>query len=159
MDRYDKDSFYFNSTENVWCWKQTSTGKIFKASTKSKLLKIKEREFIGTGNYERDEYNLGNGYISTEEFGKITGIGGKEYVSMLLKRGITPMKVYDKNSGGQGVHRPENRRKKGLHFIDCLKKTNIKFSRIRNKFNTKVWVFENLNDEKISNFKKYWKEK
>ena len=37
MDRYDKESFYFSITENLWCWKQTSTGKIFKAKTKTEL--------------------------------------------------------------------------------------------------------------------------
>jgi len=157
---YTKDSFYFNSTEQLWCWKQSSKNIIHKASTIEELKKIKNKELVGQGNYDhKNDSTLEQGHTSTEEFAKITEIGSKEYVSMLLKRGITPMKVYDKNSGGQGVHRPENRRKKGLHFIYCLKKTNIKFSRIRNKFNTKVWVFENLNDEKISNFKKYWKEK
>ena len=35
MDRYDKNSFYFSITENLWCWKQTSSGKIFKAETKT----------------------------------------------------------------------------------------------------------------------------
>ena len=43
MERYDQNSFYFSPDENVWCWKQTSTGKIFKASSKSELLKIKEK--------------------------------------------------------------------------------------------------------------------
>ena len=51
MNRYNKDSFYFSITENQWCWKQTSTGKIFKAKTKTELLNIKEKEFIGSGNY------------------------------------------------------------------------------------------------------------
>ena len=70
---YTEDSFYFNSTEQLWCWKQTSTEKIFKAKTKSELSSIKEKQFIGSGNYER-EYNLGDGLVSTEEFGKITGV-------------------------------------------------------------------------------------
>ena len=86
MDRYDKNSFYFSITENLWCWKQTSTGKIFKSESKTELLKIKEKQFIGSGNYER-EYNLDRGQISTEEFGKLTSLGSKEYVSLLLKRG------------------------------------------------------------------------
>ena len=95
MNRYGKYSFYFSITENLWCWKQTSTGKIFKAKTKTELLNIKEKEFIGSGNYKR-VYNLGKDYISTEEFGKIAEIGSKEYVSLLLKRGTTPLKDYDK---------------------------------------------------------------
>ena len=159
MDRYDENAFYYSPTENVWCWEQSSKGKIFKASTKSELLKIKNKNFLGSGNYKKEKYNLGEGFISAEEFGKITGIGGKAYVSMLLKRGTTPINVYDKNSGGAGVHKPENRRKKGLHFINCLKKSNIKYSQIINQFNTKVWVFKNLGGQKIVNFKKYWKEK
>ena len=84
MERYDQNSFYFNITENLWCWKQTSTGKIFKAKTKSELTKIKDSQFVGSGNYER-EYNLGEGLISTEEFGKITGVGTKQYISLLLR--------------------------------------------------------------------------
>ena len=156
MDRYDKDSFYFSITENLWCWKQTSTGKIFKAKTKTELLNIKEKEFIGSGNYKR-VYNLGKDYISTEEFGKIAEIGSKEYVSLLLKRGTTPLKDYDKKIGGQGIHRPENRRKKGLLFIECLNKSKIEFDRILNQYNTKVWVFKNVNKEKIKIFKNHWK--
>ena len=39
MDRYDKNSFYFSITKNLWCWKQTSTGKIFKSESKTELLK------------------------------------------------------------------------------------------------------------------------
>ena len=75
MERYDQNSFYFNVTENLWCWKQTSTGKIFKAKTKSELTKIKDSQFVGSGNYER-EYNLGEGLISTEEFAFVTDIKG-----------------------------------------------------------------------------------
>ena len=36
---YTEDSFYFNSTEQLRCWKQTSTGKIFKAKTINELKK------------------------------------------------------------------------------------------------------------------------
>ena len=96
MDRYDQNSFYYSITEELWCWKQTSTGKIFKAKTKSELLSIKEKQFVGSGNYER-EYNLGEGLVSTEEFGKITGVGTKQYISLLLKRGTTSTNKYDKN--------------------------------------------------------------
>ena len=116
MDRYDKNSFYFSITENLWCWKQTSTGKIFKAETKTELSKIKEKQFIGSGNYER-EYNLDKGQVSTEEFGKMTNLGTKQYISLLLKRGTTPISSYDKNTGGDGVHRPEGRRKKDFTLL------------------------------------------
>ena len=155
---YDKNSFYFNTSENLWCWKQTSTGKLFKASTKTELLKIKEKQFIGSGNYEREprEYNLGKGQISTEEFGKMTGVGTKQYISLLLKRGTTPISSYNKISGGDGVHKPEGRRKKGLHFIKCLEKSKISYDRVLNQYNTKVWVFQNVNQEKIDTFKKLW---
>ena len=114
MDRYDQNSFYYSITEELWCWKQTSSGKIYKAKSKSELLKIKEKQFVGSGNYER-EYNLGEDLISTEEFGKIADVGTKQYISLLLKRGTTPVNNYDKNQGGDGVHKPEARRKKGLH--------------------------------------------
>ena len=155
MERYDKNSFYYSVTEELWCWKQTSSGKIYKAKSKSELLKIKEKQFVGSGNYER-EYNLGEDLISTEEFGKIADVGTKQYISLLLKRGTTPVNNYDKNQGGDGVHKPEARRKKGLHFIECLNKSKIGFDRVINQYNTKVWVFKNVTQDKINNFKKYW---
>ena len=155
MDRYDQNSFYYSITEELWCWKQTSSGKIYKAKSKSELLKIKEKQFVGSGNYER-EYNLGEDLISTEEFGKIADVGNKQYISLLLKRGTTPVNNYDKNQGGDGVHKPEARRKKGLHFIECLNKSKIGFDRVINQYNTKVWVFKNVTQDKIKNFKKYW---
>ena len=111
MERYDQNSFYFNITENLWCWKQTSKGKIFKAKTKSELTKIKDNQFIGSGNYDR-EYILKEGLISTEEFGKITGVGTKQYISLLLKRGTTPINSYETISGSDGVHKPEVEEKK-----------------------------------------------
>ena len=157
-NRYDQNSFYFDLTEKLWCWKQTSTEKIYKAKTKSELLQIKEKKYIGSGNYDRD-YKLDKGFLSTEEFGKMSGVGSKEYVSMLLKRGTTPLNKYGSQPSGQGVHKPENRRKKGLHFIECLNKSKINFERISNQFNTKVWVFKNVNDDKINQFKKYWTNK
>ncbi len=43
---YTEDSFYFNSTEQLWCWKQTSTEKIFKAKTIDELRQIKENNYI-----------------------------------------------------------------------------------------------------------------
>ena len=155
MDRYDQNSFYYSITEELWCWKQTSIGKIYKAKTKSELLKIKEKQFVGSGNYER-AYNLGEDLISTEEFGKIADVGTKQYISLLLKRGTTPLNNYDKNQGGDSVHKPEARRKKGLHFIECLNKSKIGFDRVINQYNTKVWVFKNVTQDKIKNFKKYW---
>ena len=155
MDRYDQNSFYYSITEELWCWKQTSSGKIYKAKSKSELLKIKEKQFVGSGNYER-EYNLGEDLISTEEFGKIADVCTKQYISLLLKRGTTPVNNYDKNQGGDGVHKPEARRKKGLHFIECLNKSKIGFDRVINQYNTKVWVFKNVTQDKIKNFKKYW---
>ena len=155
MDRYDQNSFYYSITEELWCQKQTSSGKIYKAKAKSELLKIKEKQFVGSGNYER-EYNLGEDLISTEEFGKIADVGTKQYISLLLKRGTTPVNNYDKNQGGDGVHKPEARRKKGLHFIECLNKSKIGFDRVINQYNTKVWVFKNVTQDKIKNFKKYW---
>ena len=155
MDRYDQNSFYYSITEELWCWKQTSSGKIYKAKSKSELLKIKEKQFVGSGNYER-EYNLGEDLISTEEFGKIADVGTKQYISLLLKRGTTPVNNYDKNQGGDGVHKPEARRKKGLHFIECLNKSKIGFDRVINQYNAKVWVFKNVTQDKIKNFKKYW---
>ena len=158
MDRYDKNSFYFSITENLWCWKQTSSGKIFKAETKTELLKIKEKQFI---DYEREprEYKLDKGHTSTEEFGKMTGLGTKQYISLLLKRGTTPISSYDKNTGGDGVHKPEGRRKKGLHFVKCLERSKITYDKVLNQYNTKVWVFQNVNQEKIDAFKKLWAEK
>ena len=38
---YTKDSFYFNSTEQLWCWKQNSKNIIHKASTIEELKKLK----------------------------------------------------------------------------------------------------------------------
>ena len=100
---------------------------------------------------------MGDGLVSTEEFGKITGVGTKQYISLLLKRGTTPSSNYDKTQGGDGVHKPEGRKKKGLHFIECLNKSNISFDRVTNQYNTKVWVFKNITKEKIKDFQKYWK--
>ncbi len=96
---YTEDSFYFNSIEQLWCWKQTSTEKIFKAKTINELKKIKETNFIGKGNYEhKNDSSLEKGHTSTEQFAKMTNIGSKEYVSMLLKRANEPLKNYDKRA-------------------------------------------------------------
>ncbi len=89
----------------------------------------------------------------------MSGVGSKEYVSMLLKRGTTPLNKYSSQPSGQGVHKPQNRRKKGLHFIECLNKSKINFERVLNQFNTKVWVFKNVNNDKINQFKKFWTNK
>ena len=70
---YTEDSFYFNSTEQLWCWKQTSTEKIFKAKTINELKQIKENNFIGKGNYEhKNDASLQKGHTSTEQFAKLT---------------------------------------------------------------------------------------
>ena len=68
------------------------------------------------------------------------------------------MTGYDKNTGGAGIHKPEGRRKKGLQFIKCLEKSKISYDRVLNQYNTMVWVFHNINQEKIDAFKKFWAE-
>ena len=147
---YTKDSFYFNSTEQLWCWKQSSKNIIHKASTIEELKKIKNNELIGQGNYDhKNDSSLEQGHTSTEEFAKITGIGSKEYVSMLLKRGLSPIKNYDK--------RAEDKKKRGLNFISCLKKSGINFEQI--VYKRKVWVFKNVDNNKIKIFKDLWQKK
>ena len=147
---YTKDSFYFNSTEQIWCWKQSSKNIIHKASTIEELKKIKNNELIGQGNYDhKNDSSLEQGHTSTEEFAKITGIGSKEYVSMLLKRGLSPIKNYDK--------RAEDKKKRGLNFISCLKKSGINFEQI--VYKRKVWVFKNVDNNKIKIFKDLWQKK
>ncbi len=147
---YTKDSFYFNSTEQIWCWKQSSKNIIHKASTIEELKKIKNNELIGQGNYDhKNDSSLEQGHTSTEEFAKITGIGSKEYVSMLLKRGLSPIKNYDK--------RAEDKKKRGLNFISCLKKSGIDFEQI--VYKRKVWVFKNVDNNKIKIFKDLWQKK
>ena len=147
---YTKDSFYFNSTEQLWCWKQSSKNIIHKASTIEELKKIKNKELIGQGNYDhKNDSTLEQGHTSTEEFAKITEIGSKEYVSMLLKRGLSPIKNYDK--------RAEDKKKRGLNFISCLKKSGIDFEQI--VYKRKVWVFKNVDNNKIKIFKDLWQKK
>ena len=89
----------------------------------------------------------------------MTGLGTKQYISLLLIRGTTPISNYEKNSGGDGVHKPEGRRKKGLHFVKCLERSKINYDKVLNQYNTKVWVFKNINQEKIDTFKRLWVEK
>ncbi len=147
---YTKDSFYFNSTEQLWCWKQNSKNIIHKASTIEELIKIKNKELIGQGNYDhKNDSTLEQGHTSTEEFAKITGIGSKEYVSMLLKRGLSPIKNYDK--------RAEDKKKRGLNFISCLKKSGINFEQI--VYKRKIWVFKKVDNNKIKIFKDLWQKK
>mgnify|MGYP001204784458 CR=1 FL=1 len=147
---YTEDSFYFNSTEQLWCWKQTSTEKIFKAKTINELKQIKENNFIGKGNYEhKNDSSLNPEHTSTEEFGKKTGLGGKEYISMLLKRAVLPINESDKRGAG--------RKKKGMHFIKCLEESDIHFEQIIHK--RKVWVFKNVTNNKIKIFKSLWEKK
>ena len=68
---------------------------------------------------------------------------------MLLKRGLNPIKNYDK--------RAENKKKRGLNFISCLKKSGINFEQIIYK--RKVWVFKNVDKNKIKIFKDLWQKK
>ena len=151
---YTKDSFYFNSTEQLWCWKQNSKNIIHKASTIEELKKIKNKELIGQGNYDhKNDSTLEQGHTSTEEFAKLTKIEkmSKEYVSRLLKRASAPHKEYDE--------RGMDRKKKGIHFVNCLKKAGIEYDQILHKskyFKRKVWVFKKINDDKIKKFKEYW---
>ena len=99
---YTKESFYYDSIEKLWCWKQTSKDRIFKQKSKKELMKIKISNFVGQGNYKhKNDSTLHPGYSSTEEFAKLTGIGGKEYISMLLKRAHEPPKNYDKRAEGR----------------------------------------------------------
>ena len=162
---YTKDGFYFKSTSSMWCWKQESKGIIHEAKTIDALKKIKDEEFKGQGNYDHSKthdyqkiYEINSGYLNTEEFAKITKLGHKNYVSMLLKRATTPIKEYDK--------RAEDKRKRGLHFIDCLKKTNIEYFHANPKniyknikLKQKIWVFKGVTDVKIQKFKELWKAK
>ena len=151
---YTEDSFYFNSTEQLWCWKQTSTEKIFKAKTINELKQIKENNFIGKGNYEhKNDASLEEGHVSTEQFVKICEMKNREgkavtknYISMLLKRANEPLKNYNK--------RAEDRKNKGLFFIKCLNQSKIEFEQIIYK--RKVWVFKNITSEKIKVFKSLW---
>lgn len=149
---YTKDGFYYKSTENLWYWKGRKNGKPheFYAKSIEDLKIIKKNNFIGKGNYEhKNDSSLNPEYTSTEKFGKKTDVGGKEYISMLLKRGILPINENDKRGIG--------RKEKGMRFIKCLEKSDIQFEQIIHK--RKVWVFKNVTDFKIKKFKKYWNEK
>ena len=167
---YTKDQFYFKETTGMWCWKQESKGIIHEAKTIDALKKIKDEEFIGKGNYDHSkthdyqEFEVKSEFLNTEEFGKISGVGSKNNVSMLLKRATTPIQEYDK--------RAEPRRKRGLHFINCLQNSNIEYLHMTPKniyknikqknhliLKQKVWVFKGVADVKIKKFKKLWKTK
>ena len=167
---YTKDGFYFKSTSNMWCWKQESKGIIHEAKTIGALKKIKDEEFIGKGNYDHSkthnyqEFEVKSEFLNTEEFGKISEVGSKNNVSMLLKRATTPIKEYDK--------RAEPRRKRGLHFINCLRNSNIEYLHISPKniyknikqknhliLKQKIWIFKGVTDVKIKKFKELWKTK
>ena len=54
-NRYYKNSFYLVSQKK--CGVEADFTEIFKAKNKSELLNIKNRKFIGSGNYSR-EYKL-----------------------------------------------------------------------------------------------------
>ena len=51
---------------------------------------------------------------------------------MLLKRAVLPINEGDKRGAG--------RKKKGMHFIKCLEKSDIHFEQIIHK--RKVWIFK-----------------
>jgi len=168
---YTKDGFYFKTTTGMWCWKQESKSVIHEAKTIEVLKKIKDKESIGYGNYDHSETHgwTNSEYLNTEEFSKISKVGSKQYISMLLKRGTTPLKEYDQLSGETKL---KTRKKKGLHFIDCLKKAKIEYLHTypQNIYNTKyskdhylmkqkIWVFRSVNDSKIKEFKKFWNKK
>ena len=111
---------------------------------------IKKNNFIGKGNYEhKNDSSLDPEHTSTEEFGKKTGLGGKEYISMLLKRAVLPINEGDKRGVG--------RKKKGMHFIKCLEESDIHFEQIIHK--RKAWVFKNVTNNKIKIFKSLWEKK
>ena len=101
---YTKDGFYYKSTENLWFWKGRKNGKPFEFHAKSieELKIIKKNNFIGKGNYEhKNDSSLDPEHTSTEEFGKKTGLGGKEYISMLLKRAVLPINENDNRGAGR----------------------------------------------------------
>ena len=151
---YTDESFYFNSTENLWCWKQTSTGNIYKASTIEKLRELKSKHKVGSGNYEHEkDTSLPEGFIGTDEFVKLIKIESmsREYIGRLLKRASTSSEGYDK--------RGLDRRKRGIKFVNCLKKSGIEDDKILHKskyFKRKVWIFKKVNEEKIKKFKEFW---
>ena len=151
---YTEESFYFNSTENLWCWKQTSTGNIYKAITIEKLRELKSKHKVGSGNYEHEkDTSLPEGFIGTDEFVKLIEIESmsREYIGRLLKRASTSSEGYDK--------RGLDRRKRGIKFVNCLKKSGIEYDKILHKskyFKRKVWIFKKVNEEKIKKFKEFW---
>ena len=138
-DGYTKDAFYKKKSTGMWCWKQESKGVIHEAKTIEALKKIKDKELIGYGNYNHSKTHgwINPEYLNTEEFGNISKVGSKQYISMLLKRGTTPLNEYNQLSGETKL---ETRRKKGLHFINCLKKANIEYLHTypQNIYNTKL---------------------
>ena len=145
---YTEDSFYFNSTLQQWCWKQTSTGNIFRATSISELKKIKNKHYIGYGNHKNHakDATLNNGLIGTDDFAKLIGIE-KNYISRLLSRANTQNKNFNMQAN--------SRRKRGIVFINCLKEANIDYEQVKYKWN-KRWVFKNITENKIKEFKKRW---
>ena len=91
---------------------------------------IKNKELVGQGNYDhKNDSTLEPGHTSTEEFAKITEIGSKEYVSMLLKRGLSPIKNYDK--------RAEDKKKRGLNFD--ISQFSIELFKFFRKKDKNIW--------------------
>ena len=48
-----------------------------------------------------------------------------------------------------------SRRKRGIVFINCLKEAKIDYEQVKYKWN-KRWVFKNITENKIKEFKKRW---
>ena len=46
-----------------------------------------------------------------------------------------------------------------FYFVKCLERSKITYDKVLNQYNTKVWVFQNVNQEKIDAFKKILVEK
>ena len=103
---YTKDGFFINKLQTNGfgnkILKNQTKDKYYCAKTINELKQIKEANFIGKGNYEhKNDASLEKGHTSTEQFAKLTNIGSKEYVSMLLKRANEPLKNYDKRAEGR----------------------------------------------------------
>ena len=153
---YTEDGFYYRSTTREWVWKQNIKGetkdKLHTAKTISELREKKNNHLKGRGSHKRAKGTpLPHGLMSTEEFAKLTKIEklSKEYISRLLKRASTSSNEYDE--------RGLERKKRGMKFVNCLKRASIEYEQIIQR--RKVWVFKNVNNEKIELFKKTWLEK
>ncbi len=178
---YTKDSFFYNSDKKLWGWKQESKGIIHYARNIEELKKIKKKEFIGKGNYDHSVTHAwqNSEYMGTDEFANKCGIKNREgkpctknYISLLLKRGVSPLNEYDESLRGAGIHKATTRKKSGQKFLNCLKKSNIEYKNVfpneiyKSKFSKnnyimkqKIWVFKNATENNLRIFKKLWYEK